>query len=77
MFQVKLQSTKMTTNEPTLPTGQVVDSKNTLQSFDNRASDVRTVRNAPGVTKHVNAFSKRNTSPANPTLPSGEVIDQQ
>jgi hypothetical protein len=58
--------------QPTLPTGQVIDSKNTLQSFHTRTSD--TTRAA--VPRHPTAMP---TTPnqADPRLPSGEVIDSK
>jgi hypothetical protein len=55
-------------SQPTLPSGEVIDSKNTLQSFVTRASgDV--VTSAPGV------IHRKNPPP--PTLPSGAVIDSK
>jgi hypothetical protein len=58
---------------PTLPTGQIIDSKNTLRSFHTRTNAI-----APGATSERSSVATKAINRLDPAvLPSGELIDSK
>jgi hypothetical protein len=59
--------------EPTLPTGEAIDGKNTLMSFEHRRTDVQ------GTPDFLFAEERSHAHPSDrhPTLPSGELINSK
>jgi hypothetical protein len=62
-------------NQPLLPTGENIDSKNTLQTFHTRSGG--TARSTPDALRQQNQNTSHTITQMDPTLPSDYVIDSK